>query len=180
MIEMIKLPSAAKRLQCIAYKQQFRGRYSDVKDNIVLLEKACDDVKMSMKLKKVLKTILKVGNQMNDGAKNIGFTVDSLLKLQHAKAFDKKTSILQYVVTLISRNDESCLEFPLELSSVADASKISMDMLIGDRNQLIDMQNSCSSTLATLIEEDGSVGSKLHMTNFLDKVRMSVCLSVCS
>jgi len=61
---------------------------------------ACDDVKMSLRLKKVLKTILKVGNQMNDGADHLGFTLDSLLKLQSAKAYDKKTSILQYVIML--------------------------------------------------------------------------------
>lgn len=32
-----------------------------------VIETACDDVKMSARLKKVLKTILKVGNQLNDG-----------------------------------------------------------------------------------------------------------------
>ena len=32
-----------------------------------IIETACDDVRMSARLKKVLKTILKVGNQLNDG-----------------------------------------------------------------------------------------------------------------
>ena len=69
---------------------------------------------MHLRFKKVLKTILKIGNQLNDqeGAeRQAGFTVDSLLKLQNAKAFDKKTSILQYVVTLIHRSDVNCLYF---------------------------------------------------------------------
>ena len=30
------------------------------------IERACDDVKLSVKLKRVMKTILKVGNQLNE------------------------------------------------------------------------------------------------------------------
>lgn len=40
-----------------------------------------------------------------------GFTLDSLLKLNTAKAFDKKTSILHYLVMLARRNDPTLLEF---------------------------------------------------------------------
>ena len=32
-----------------------------------------------------------------------GFSLDSLLKLNSAKAFDKKTSILQYIIVIIQR-----------------------------------------------------------------------------
>jgi hypothetical protein len=55
-----------------------------------------------------------------------GFTLDSLLKLQSAKAFDKKTSILQYVITLIFRNDENCLCFPDDLTNVGTASRYTL------------------------------------------------------
>lgn len=173
MLEMIKLPSASKHIKCMIYKQQFRSRYTDIKGTISLLEQACDDVKVSIKLKKVLKTILKVGNQMNDGAAHVGFTVDSLLKLQHAKAFDKKTSILQYVVTLIKRNDESCLDFPSDLVRVDDASRISLDVLSSDVAALIDAQNTSANLVASIIEEGASDGSNFSfasMTKFLDMV----------
>ncbi len=51
----------------------------------------------SAMLKKLLNIILKLGNELNqkDAA---GFTFDSLLKLNSAKAFDKRTSILHYLV----------------------------------------------------------------------------------
>lgn len=58
-------------------------------------------------------TVLRVGNQMNDGGdKQHGFTLDGLCKLQSAKAFDKKTSVLQYIVMLVRRHDEQALLFP--------------------------------------------------------------------
>lgn len=40
-----------------------------------------------------------------------GFTLDSLLKLNTAKAFDKKTSILHYLVMIARRNDPTLLDF---------------------------------------------------------------------
>ena len=102
---MMDFKSASSRIHCMIFKQQFRNRVLEVRNMVSKIECACDDVKMSLRFKKLLKTILKVGNQLNDGADHAGFTVDSLLKLQSAKAFDKKTSILQYVVMLINRND---------------------------------------------------------------------------
>jgi hypothetical protein len=67
MIKMINLLSASKRIQCMIFKKQFSIDILEIKSTISKLEKACDDVKMSIKLKKVLKTILTVGNKMNEG-----------------------------------------------------------------------------------------------------------------
>jgi hypothetical protein len=109
------------------YKQQFHSRLSECEKTLIVIGNACDDVKGCIGLKKIMKTILKVGNQMNDGEDNMGFTLDSLLKLQSAKAFDKKTSILLYVIRLIHRNEPSYLLFPAELSSCAEASRLTLD-----------------------------------------------------
>lgn len=67
-------------------------------------------------------TILKVGNQINDGESNMGFTMDSLLKLNTSKAYDKKTSVLQYVITLLFRNDMDALLLPEDLKSVSEVA----------------------------------------------------------
>lgn len=127
MKEMSGFPTAAKHIQAMIYKQQLSVRVAECCTTLTAIESACDDVKMSTGFKKILKTILKVGNQMNDGEKHLGFTLDSLLKLQSAKAFDKKTSILQYVITLIYRNDEKSLDFPNDLTHCAEASRLTLD-----------------------------------------------------
>lgn len=119
--------SAAKHIEVMIYKQQFHSRLSECEKTLIVIGNACDDVKGCLGLKKIMKTILKVGNQMNDGEDHMGFTLDSLLKLQSAKAFDKKTSILLYVIRLIHRNEKSYLLFPDELSSCAEASRLTLD-----------------------------------------------------
>ena len=76
------------------------------------------------------RTILKVGNQINDGESNMGFTMDSLLKLNTSKAYDKKTSVLQYVITLLGRNDMDALLLPEDLKSVGEVAAISLHTYI--------------------------------------------------
>ena len=76
------LPTAAKRIQCMLFKQQFSSRVQDLRTQAAKIEKACIDVKMSWRFKKVLKTILKIGNQLNEGMSDqAGFTLDTLLKV---------------------------------------------------------------------------------------------------
>ncbi len=76
-------------------------RFLDYSEIIFISVGACDDVKLSAKFKKVLKTILKVGNTLNDGVNSRAFSIESLLKLQATKAFDNKTSILHYVIMVM-------------------------------------------------------------------------------
>ncbi|KAJ1440629.1 hypothetical protein B484DRAFT_140080 [Ochromonadaceae sp. CCMP2298] len=136
MTVMMDFPSAPNRIKCMIYKQVFRTRVGECKAKLAKIENACDDVKMSLRLKKLLKTILRVGNQLNDGEQHSGFTLDSLLKLQSAKAFDRKTSVLQYVVTLIHRNDPDCLRFPDDLPHIAEAARLKLEDVGGEKKVL--------------------------------------------
>jgi len=143
------------------FKLQLDQRISEIKNMVSKIENACDDVKLSLRFKKLLKTILKVGNQLNDGADNVGFTVDSLLKLQSAKAFDNKTSILQYIITLLYRNDTSVLYFTEDLLRVADAARISMESILNERslitNQFKKSKVIFTSILTQLSEEESKI-----------------------
>ena len=171
MLEMMNSPTAARRIQCMIFKQQFKGRITESKTVITKIENACDDVKMSVRLKKVLKTILKVGNQMNDGADHLGFTLDALLKLQSAKAFDKKTSVLQYVITLIQRNDENCLLFPEDLGNVAEASRLTLESVLSDHATLRQNLDKTCRVMTDLAEQDGTDAASGSMASFLAKAR---------
>jgi len=162
MREMLGFTSAAKHIQCMIYKQQFQARALECSQTVEKIDKACDDVKSSKGLKKVLLTILTVGNQMNDGAGNIGFSLDSLLKLQSAKAFDKKTSILSYVITLVHRSDEASLQFPLDLAHVAEASRLTLDGVVAEKCQLVAGLENCSRILSQATEANPSFVSFLQ------------------
>jgi hypothetical protein len=129
MMKMLSFSDASSRIRCMIFQHIFPNRVAEIRVNLDKISEACNDVKISDRFRKVLKAILKVGNELNDGANQAAFTLDSLLKLPTAKAFDKKTSVLQYIVTVISRSDPGILMFPEELVHVSPASRIVMDQL---------------------------------------------------
>jgi Formin Homology 2 Domain len=60
-----------------------------------------------------------------------------LIPLQ-AKAFDRKTSVLQYLVRLIMSNDTQLLDFRTDLNHVSSAENIILEALISDIKSLED------------------------------------------
>ena len=159
MLEMLDFPTAPSILDCLVFKKQYAERADAIREQLLKLEEACNDVKSSWRLKKAMKTILKVGNQMNaDGnEKSHGFSLDSLLKLQSAKAFDKKTSILQYVIMLIDRNDEDCLQFPEDLAHVGVIARVGLESLGVEKDALDKELEQSRSVVAREVERGGSV-----------------------
>lgn len=57
--------------------------------------------------------------------------------LYQAKAFDKKTSVLAYLVKLIKKNDPDLLKFKDDVNSVEKAENVMLDALQADLKQLI-------------------------------------------
>ena len=84
MVAMMKVPNAAKKFKCMLYQIQFKSRIEETVESIETLMKACDDVKNSIRLRKLMAVILTIGNQINTGGSGNmaeGFTLDALLKL---------------------------------------------------------------------------------------------------
>lgn len=67
--------------------------------------------------------------------KTIVISPQFLLNLK-AKAFDKKTSVLHYVVKLVMKNDDSLLYFENDLGHVIPAESVLLDALTGDVKKL--------------------------------------------
>jgi len=90
-------------------------------------------VRNSDRLTRLLLFALKLGNTLNAmggrGKDVVAITLDSLLKLHEAKAFDKKTSVLQYLVTIIDKNDKDILNVSTDLLPALKAERIMLELL---------------------------------------------------
>ena len=97
----------------------------------------CDELQHSTRLRQLLGIVLQFGNRLNTAGKSKerkagAFTLDSLLKLSQAKAFDKKTTFLHYVVMIVHRNNETLLNFTDDLPNVMKADKVYWDQCLQD------------------------------------------------
>eukprot|EP00980_Cylindrotheca_fusiformis_P027235 scaffold19459_cov135-Cylindrotheca_fusiformis.AAC.3 len=131
----MEVPEPERKFDAMLFRSMFKNRFEDINSGIQTLNTACDQLRTSEKFRKLMAMILTVVNQINTGGEGnmaIGFTLDALLKLNEAKAFDKKTSVLHYVVKLVKKNNESLLTFSNDISFVIPAESVLLDALGSD------------------------------------------------
>ena len=85
---------------------------------------------------------------------------------QKAKAFDKKTSVLHYVVKLVKKNDESLLAFDADLSHVIPAESVLLDLVAGDIKAI---QEELDGVLKIVQSE----AQRMEDAGLLEKMRLS-------
>jgi len=118
---------SAERFRCLTTQKRFVTVRNELSGSIKVVQRACNDVKTSLRLKRLLAVVLKLGNKLNVGANQVkAFTLDSLLKLKDAKAFDKKTSVMQFLIRLVQSQEPDTLDFRNDLANVPDASQVSI------------------------------------------------------
>ncbi|KAK4483009.1 hypothetical protein RD792_010185 [Penstemon davidsonii] len=98
---VLDIPYAFKRVDAMLYVSNFESEVEYLKKSFQTLEAACEELRSSRMLLKLLEAILKTGNRMNVGT-NRGdahaFKLDALLKLVDIKGADGKTTLLHFVV----------------------------------------------------------------------------------
>lgn len=148
-----------------------------------IVMKACNELLGSLNLRKVLGIILKVGNRLNSsGTENEkycvdGFTIDTLSKLNHIKAFDRKTTVLLYVVSLIQRSNESLLYIKQDIPHVFEAQKINVDYAItlaALSSQLDDVKKTALEEAHKVVSNCLDAGSDEEEITLLKSCRVGV------
>lgn len=84
---------------------------------------------------------MNLGNRLNTAGPTSkepanAVTLESLLKLNQLKAFDKKTSFLQYVAGVVRENNASLCHFKDDLSAVFNAEKILWESTLAELKRM--------------------------------------------
>ncbi|KAA8521698.1 hypothetical protein F0562_012371, partial [Nyssa sinensis] len=75
-------------------------RVSDLRNSLNLVHSVAEEIRNSVKLKRIMQTILSLGNALNHGTARgaaIGFRLDSLLKLTDTRARNNKMTLMHYL-----------------------------------------------------------------------------------
>jgi len=84
MFTMMDVTNAASKFDCMLFRAQFRSRFEELVKSIQVVEKACQELRPSERLRDIFGIILTLVNEINtggDGNGAAGFTLDTLLKL---------------------------------------------------------------------------------------------------
>ncbi|KAL0451583.1 UNVERIFIED_CONTAM: Formin-like protein 13 [Sesamum latifolium] len=99
-LELMQVPRIEYKLRVFSFKIQFNSQVSDLRKSLNVVNSAADQIRGSAKLKRVMQTILSLGNALNQGTARgaaIGFRLDSLLKLTETRARNNKMTLMHYL-----------------------------------------------------------------------------------
>ncbi|XP_070786089.1 FH2 domain-containing protein 1-like [Enoplosus armatus] len=169
---LIQLPSYSVRIESMLLKEEFPGVCGAMKRDISILRSATKELMCCEELHAVLHLVLQAGNILNAGGyagNAVGFKLSSLLSLADTKANKPGMNLLHFVALEAQKKDKKLLEFPLKLSQVQPAARISLETLDAELQWLTSRTRS--------VEENVQRDTELlqQLDNFLQSATSSLC-----
>ena len=135
-VKMMDMVGIRERVSLWIFKSEFPSILENVQRRLTGVSQAIATLMDSSKLKKVLYTVLVVGNYMNDGSSRgnaFGFLMEPTLDLlDGTKSADKKTSLMLHIVETIDKIDQSALSWVDELEILERVYKIKTNAILND------------------------------------------------
>ncbi|KAL0750635.1 hypothetical protein Bca101_032638 [Brassica carinata] len=158
-LEMMKVPRVETKLRVFSFKSQFRSQISELKNSLSVVNSAAEQVsqtqlvgspnvikhisqmlccssfhqiKNSEKFKRIMQTVLSLGNALNQGTARgaaVGFKLDSLPKLSETRARNNRMTLMHYLCKILAEKMPEVLDFTKDLSSLEPSTKIQLKFL---------------------------------------------------
>ena len=128
LLEMSRIPRVDAKVGALVFASQFESHMRQLKDRILVIRAASEEILQSEKLARLLELMLVVGNALNAGTERgnaIGITLDSIAKISDTRSIDRRITILDFIVKLaIDRGEGEILTFGEELIHVSQATRV--------------------------------------------------------
>lgn len=143
MFEMCKLRRPLAKLDCLVLKMVLELKVKEIKNRVGYIEKACEELKKSEKFKLLIESVLMIGNLLNnqnEDAKRVvmvqAISFDSLSSLSNTKGYDKKTSLLSYLESVLNEELPVVFDVYSDLPDLEAATHESFDGIRQDEDDL--------------------------------------------
>jgi len=156
-LHVAKVPNAMGRVNAMVFQLKFDSSVEELNNHLDMIKKACEEVKSSEKLKYLMQVILLIGNKINSESESSGqtiqaFTLASLLKLSQTKSFNRKTTILDYVVSFVGKKSPEILKvYEDDLGHISQAKRITITQVDTEQQAL----DKGLQSVNRLIQKDG-------------------------
>ncbi|CAA2968032.1 formin 18 isoform X1 [Olea europaea subsp. europaea] len=173
-LELMQVPRIESKLRVFSFKIQFRSQVSDLRSSLNVVNSAADQIRGSAKLKRIMQTILSLGNALNQGTARgsaVGFKLDSLLKLTDTRAKNNKMTLMHYLCKVLADKLPELLDFWKDLSDLEPASKIQLRFLAEEMQAVSKGLEKIVQELS-MSENDGSVSE-----NFRKALKEFLCFA---
>uniref|UniRef100_A0A1J3GQY2 Formin-like protein n=2 Tax=Noccaea caerulescens TaxID=107243 RepID=A0A1J3GQY2_NOCCA len=163
-LEMMKVPRVEQKLRVFSFKIQFCSQISQLRDSLNVVNSTAEQIKNSEKLKRIMQTILAIGNALNQGTNRgnaVGFKLDSLPKLSETRSSHFHKNLMHYLCWILSEKTPEVLDFAEDLFSLEPATKIQPKFLADEMQAINKGLGNVVEELSSS-EEDGSISSNFN------------------
>ncbi|CAL1358626.1 unnamed protein product [Linum trigynum] len=159
-LELMKVPRVESKLRVFSFKLQFSQQVSDLRRNLNVITSATEEIVSSLKLKRIMQSVLSLGNAVNQGTARgsaVGFRLDSLLKLTDTRSRDNKMTLMHYLCKTFAAKMPELLDFSKDLVSLEAATKIQLKYLAEEMQAISKGLEKVLQELAASEKNDGTV-----------------------
>nr|XP_012573402.1 formin-like protein 13 isoform X1 [Cicer arietinum]XP_012573403.1 formin-like protein 13 isoform X2 [Cicer arietinum] len=171
-MELMKVPRVESKLRVFSFKIQFHSQVSDLRNSLNVVNAAAEEIRNSVKLKRIMQTILTLGNALNQGTARgsaIGFRLDSLLKLTETRARNNKMTLMHYLCKVLDDKLPEVLDFSKDIANLEPAAKIQLKFLAEEMQAINKGLEKVVQELSTS-ENDGPISE-----TFRKKLKVFLC-----
>ncbi|KAF9163119.1 hypothetical protein DFQ26_002908 [Actinomortierella ambigua] len=135
--EIYDIPRLSERLAAMIYRRRLEIEVAELTPEMEVLRSTIQELRASKKLKRLLKTVLVLGNHMNGSTYRgnaYGFQLEALMKMRDTKGLEGNkpggSSLLHYLARSIHEKDPGLLTFVDELPHLEAAARVSVQSLL--------------------------------------------------
>lgn len=143
MYDVCRIPCLDWMVDALILEMQFPAECESITARLTLVSAMLVKIRESPSLKALFTCVLELGNLANYNygrvpahmrirGKALGFTMDSLLKLQEVKSVDRKSSLMNYLLTMVSERSPEILALPADFAELATIKHWDIGAIYGE------------------------------------------------
>ncbi|TMW66735.1 hypothetical protein Poli38472_014047 [Pythium oligandrum] len=163
LLEVRSIPRFCEKLRCLLFKQNFPSRVHELRESIQLVIRGVHQLCTSSALQSVFHYVFERIVFLNYGPSDTaevmlgirGFSLDSLPKLSHTKAFDTRQSFLQFIVHCLRHDHPALTTFGNEVMLLQRCSRVPIASLVAEKRVLESGLQLLHHEAKTMVSVDG-------------------------
>lgn len=152
---LVALPHYSLRIDVLLLCQEAGSILENLLPRAQLLATSCDDLLSSKRLPRFCMFVLQVGNFLNFGGfmgGAQGFRLSTLTKLKEMRSNRPGLSLIHFLLLEAEKKDPDLLSLPDELTTVAKAASVNMELLVAESGILKSRLDTLAQTIASVDE----------------------------
>ncbi|XP_072221100.1 inverted formin-2-like [Leuresthes tenuis] len=153
---LLTVPCYQLRIECMLLCEETASILEMLRPKVMLVEEACQTLRMSMLVPSFCRLILDVGNFLNYGSHTgnaEGFKISSLLKLTETKANKSRITLLHHILEEAEVNHPELLALPDDLEICQKAAGVALGSIQSETGALLKQLNETAKKVSKSMDE---------------------------